>query len=82
MEAVIVRLRESFDAVARELEEGPTAVPSTPAGWTVEEILEHLILVERGVLVLLRRAMSAPATERTEVWTDDEVWETSALTKT
>ena len=42
--------------------------------WTAQENLEHLILVERGVLGLLRRAMAAPATERGEVLTDEEVW--------
>ena len=78
MNAVIVRLRETGEALAREVA-GVTDEQWTwraeDGRWTVQENVEHLILVERGVMALLRRAMAAPAMERGEMLTDEQVWE-------
>jgi uncharacterized damage-inducible protein DinB len=77
MESVIRRLQETAAELADEL----TAVTDTqwnwqPAAgsWTVQQNVEHLILVEHGVLRLIRAAMLAPPAERGAPLTDDEVW--------
>ena len=75
---MIVRLRETGEALAREVA-GVTDAQWTwraeDGRWTMQENVEHLILVERGVMALLRRAMAAPAMQRGEMLTDEQVWE-------
>lgn len=71
-------MRETGEALAREVAEltdSQWTWRAAAARWTVQENVEHLILVERGVLTLLRRAMAAPAAERGEALTDEEVWD-------
>jgi hypothetical protein len=77
MEQVIERLRVTAAGLASEVERFTDAQwvwrPSNGT-WTAQENAEHLILVERGVLTLIRRAMAAPASERGTALTDEEVW--------
>lgn len=78
MTAVIDRLRESGEALSREvagISDTQWTWRATDSRWTVQENLEHLILVERGVMTLLRKAMAAPAAERGEALTDGQVWD-------
>lgn len=78
MEHIIGRLRESRDEIANELASvTETEWEWTPGDgrWNIQQTVEHLILVERGVLTLIRRVVQAPPTERTEPQTDDQVWE-------
>ncbi|MFN0105094.1 MAG: DinB family protein [Bryobacteraceae bacterium] len=78
MREAILRLRMAGEKLAAELAHLNDAQWRWRAGdgrWTVQENVEHLILVERGVLSLLQRAMRAPATERGEALTDEQVWE-------
>ncbi len=77
VEGVISKLRTTAGELAAELERLTDAQWEWRAAdgrWTVQEIVEHLILVERGLPLLLRRTMQAPATERGEVLTDEQVW--------
>ena len=77
MEEVIRKLKGTAGELAAELETLTDAQWQWRAAdgrWTAQEIVEHLILVERGLPVLLRRTMQAPPTERGEVLTDEQVW--------
>lgn len=77
MDAIIARLRESeaeLGAVVSGLTDAQWSGSSGADRWTGQEIVEHLILVERGLLTLLRRALGQPAGERGVVLTDEEVW--------
>lgn len=77
-EEIITRLRESAAALATELapydDDAWTRRPAE-GGWNAQETVEHLILVESGVLAMLRAALAAPPTERTAPISDEAVWE-------
>lgn len=73
MEQVIGRLRETGEAVAvvvGGLSDGQWTWRAAEGGWTAQEIVEHLILVERRVLERVRVAERAPSAGMS----DDEVW--------
>lgn len=75
MESAIERLKSSGEAVVHEVAEITDAQWNWRAEegrWTVQENVEHLILVERGLLLLLRRATG----ERPkEPLTDNDLWD-------
>ena len=74
MDAIIARLRESEAELVTVVAGLTDAQWSGSAGegrWSGREIVEHLILVERGVVTMVRRAVPQPAGE---VLTDEEVW--------
>lgn len=77
MDAIIARLRESeaeLVAVVSGLTDAQWSGGAGEGRWSAQEIVEHLILVERGVVTLVRRALGQPAGEREAALTDDEVW--------
>lgn len=77
MEAILAKLRESEEelrTVVSALTDTQWSGPAPEGRWTGQENLEHLILVERGVVTLVRRALGQPAGKRNTVLTDDEVW--------
>jgi hypothetical protein len=77
MDAIIERLRESeaeLVGVVSGLTDAQWRGGGGEGRWSGQEIVEHLILVERGVVTLVRRAMGQPAGERGVVLGDDEVW--------
>lgn len=77
MEAIIARLRESeaeLVAVVSGLTDAQWRGGGGEGRWTAQENVEHLILVERGVVTLVRRALGQPAGERGAALTDDDVW--------
>ena len=64
MQETIVRLQESAAELATELNglsDAQWAWRGEAGRWTVQEIVEHLILVEGKLLFLLRRTMQMPA---------------------
>ena len=77
MNSVIARLRETAAELGIEMAAYSDAQWAWQPGdgrWTAQENVEHLILVERGVLRLIRAAMQAPAVEPAATMTDDDVW--------
>lgn len=77
MDSIIERLRESeaeLVAAVAGLSDAQWRGGGGEGRWSGQEIVEHLILVERGVVTLVRRALGQPAGERGAVLSDDEVW--------
>lgn len=77
-EDAVARLRETAAALAAELkncDDDAWTRRAAPDRWSPQETVEHLILVESGVMALLRAAFAAPPSPPQAPLSDETVWD-------